>query len=661
MKLSYKGALLLGSSLVAALPALAQDATQDAAEDAFDLGEIRIEETEAQSVLGNLEIDQAEIERQNPSTMQDVFEGQTAITSSGGAAIAQKTYVFGIEESLLSVTIDGARQNKSAFHHTGNVLIDPSMLKQVEVTSGLAPADAGPGGLGGSIAYTTRDARDLLQPGEDFGGMFTLSGGDNGFGWRSNLTLFGREGGFEYLLSGTRQSGSDYADGDGVTLPGTEAEIADYMVKLAYTGAEGHRLAFSASQTKDTGLRAAQAGPGGLLFTRPDFAGVNGAPTVMIEGLSRRSSYALTYTHDAPSEWFDPFFQLAYNEQEIDAGGVWGLNSSFSGTFANRFQIGNGTLNAGIDFFDETAEGRTDAPFNFTGTERLRDIGIFAQLRQDLSPWVSVSYGARYDWQEFRGADGVTAFTEGGLSANGAIDLVLNDRWTLNAGLASTWGGYELGEAALINFFGPWTYAGFKPSRSTSGKLGLRFDNGPWQARGAIFRTDIDDIAAVLPSGGQRGVLTDIRSQGFDGSLAYFWASGFARLNYTYADVTSAGAPISSTAYYLGRPMGHQFALEAAWQPGPDWTLGGVAQLALDYDDTNGVGSMTTLPGYELVNLYAEYVPPSLPGLTLRLDLRNLFDETYVARGNDANGQAGRAIALNEPGRTITLTATARF
>jgi len=156
---SLKGALLVSTSIVAAGPVLAQ-----ADEDAYDLGTIRIETEAAQTVLGSLDIKEEEIERQNPSTMKDVFRGQTAIKSSGGAAIAQKTYVFGIEESLLNVTIDGARQNKSAFHHTGNVLIDPSLLEAVEVTSGLAPVDAGPGGLGGSIAYRTKDARDMLEP-----------------------------------------------------------------------------------------------------------------------------------------------------------------------------------------------------------------------------------------------------------------------------------------------------------------------------------------------------------------------------------------------------------------------------------------------------------------------------------------------------------------
>ncbi|WP_386679147.1 TonB-dependent receptor plug domain-containing protein [Loktanella sp. R86503] len=91
--------------------------------------------------MGNDTITEAEIEARNPATVADVFAGESGVLVGGGASIAQRVFVNGIEESLLSVTIDGARQNKSAFHHAGNVLLDPALLKSVDVSAGLAPAD----------------------------------------------------------------------------------------------------------------------------------------------------------------------------------------------------------------------------------------------------------------------------------------------------------------------------------------------------------------------------------------------------------------------------------------------------------------------------------------------------------------------------------------
>lgn len=183
---------------------------------------IRIDSSGAQSLLGNDTISEEEIERRNADSVRDIFAGESSITTGGGAAIANKVFVNGIEESLLSVTIDGARQNKSAFHHTGNVLIDPSLLKRVEVTKGLAPADAGPGALGGSIAYELKDASDLLEDGDDFGGRLTIGGIPANEEVRGNLTLFGRVGGWDWLVSGVRHVGEDYENGSGVTVPGTQ-------------------------------------------------------------------------------------------------------------------------------------------------------------------------------------------------------------------------------------------------------------------------------------------------------------------------------------------------------------------------------------------------------------------------------------------------------
>jgi hemoglobin/transferrin/lactoferrin receptor protein len=336
---------------------------------------------------------------------------------------------------------------------------------------------------------------------------------------------------------------------------------------------------------------------------------------------------------------------------------VYGVNKSFSGVASNEFNLKNGTVNVGIDFFDESAEGydNTVSPRASSGREDLSNLGVFAQARQDVTDRLSVSYGARYDWASFDGADG-SDFNESGASINGSVDFVLTDQWTLNAGAASNWGGYELGEASLVNYGTAWNYDGFETSRANAVRLGLRFNTGAWSAKGALFNTQINDINAVLPSGGARGDTTDLNTRGFDGSVTYTGARGFATLNYTYADVTTNDETIATTAYYLGRPVGHLFGLEAGYDLTDEWRLGGTAQIALENNDT-----ATSLPAYEVVNLYAEYKPQRLENLNLRLDVQNLFDATYASRSSDGLDLTNRVVPITEPGRTISLTASIKF
>lgn len=113
---------------------------------------------------------------------------------------------------------------------------------------------------------------------------------------------------------------------------------------------------------------------------------------------------------------------------------------------------------------------------------------------------------------------------------------------------------------------------------------------------------------------------------------------------------------IGSTAYYLGRPAGHIIGLEAGYDITQEWRVGGNAQIVLENDDIT-----PSLPAYETVNLYTSYKPAALDGLELRLDVYNLFDQTYAARSSDGIDIPSRVVALNEPGRTFALTARLNF
>lgn len=116
----------------------------------------------------------------------------------------------------------------------------------------------------------------------------------------------------------------------------------------------------------------------------------------------------------------------------------------------------------------------------------------------------------------------------------------------------------------------------------------------------------------------------------------------------------------SFTALDFGAPLGTVIALEVEQDtPVNGLRVGGGIHAALDYDDMPGFAT-STIPGYPVVNLFAEYKPPRMPNLTLRAEVDNLFDTDYADRAT-YGGDFASVTTLKEPGRTLSLVAVATF
>ena len=74
---------------------------------------------------------------------------------------------------------------------------------------------------------------------------------------------------------------------------------------------------------------------------------------------------------------------------------------------------------------------------------------------------------------------------------------------------------------------------------------------------------------------------------------------------------------------------------------------------------SQGRGS-ETFDGYEVFNVFGTYTPRGYDNIEVRLDVRNVFNETYSNRSSDGIDFA-RVVPLTEPGRTIALTVSTKF
>lgn len=606
----------------------------------------------------------AELEQSGPSDLQDVFGLQTAISVGNSTPTSQKIFLHGIEELHLNVQIDGARQSNNLFHHNGGTLIDPSLLKAVEVNTGVAPADAGPHALGGAIRFETVDVDDLLEPGRKMGGTIGVSYDSNSETFTTSGSVYARSSGFEALLAGSFADGNDYTNGSGEVEPWTAASLKSGLAKLAYQADNGDRLEVSTEYNEDAGIRP----------HRGNFSSVVGRDNGPLYTKLSRHTTTLNYETKKPTKNYDPTVKLYFNEARLFRDGSFDAKvESLGGKVENNFKTSSGKITVGADFYNDEGINEILDPghpsHGGTFKETATNIGIYTQARVTAIDGIRFSFGARGDYQKFEGVDG-SEFENFGFSPNGTVEIDANNNLTFFAGVARTFGGIKLTEIALISGetagrggnYTPGYDQNINPEWATNYKFGARYKKGGWSAEAYYFDTSIEDVNNQYADRA-RGNIGELETKGVDVAAKYSWSNAYLAFKYSHIDATLNGVPLGTNDFYLGTPIGDIFKLSGAYQwQNVGLTVGFDATLTLDLEETSAPAG--ELEGYTVVNAFAEWKPKQVKNLTLRAEVNNIFDEYYTDRATNGVGFTGPGPIidpLHEPGRSVKIGGKLKF
>jgi hemoglobin/transferrin/lactoferrin receptor protein len=234
-------------------PALAQDQTAEAAVPAYGTALEPITVFATLSPISSFDypgqvavVDREHLDTLQASSLGDIFEGVPGAVVDGGPRRSGETpAIRGLSEDNVLVLLDGTRQSFIS-GHDGRVFIEPELLKQVEIVKGPISSLYGSGALGGVIALTTVDAKDLLDPGETAG--VKVKGGyqsvDDEFLITTTAFTRSHDGRFDILGSVAYRESGDIELGNSTTLP-DEHEIASGLLKGTVQIAPG--LSFTSS------------------------------------------------------------------------------------------------------------------------------------------------------------------------------------------------------------------------------------------------------------------------------------------------------------------------------------------------------------------------------------------------------------------------------
>jgi len=646
-------AALLATTMLVSVPAAAQQS--------MTLAPVQVGGEAGRDIGTTSTIKQADIDREQPLTLRELFRDEPAVTVPSGSTAAQKLYVHGIDQSKLNVTVDGAPQRNNVWHHNGNLTLDPIFLKSVAVDAGVAPADAGFGALGGAVRFTTKDARDMLLPGQSIGATAIVGYDTNSRTWRTTGAGYAAKHGFEILGIGTIARGKDYETGAGNRELGTATDLLSGLGKLAYEIDGGHRFQLSGEHVKDEGIRRLRANMG--VVNNPTGRLLNSTE-------AKRTTVTVGYKTTKPTDLFDPDVSLYFNRNTLKRpnenrrttphGAFNAEVESIGGTIKNSVAIPTGKLTAGIDVYrDETEVER----FHFTtdAGERISGVGGFVQARVAPVDRLRLSGGLRIDHQSYRAVDGQT-FDNTGLSPNLSAEVDIVGGLAAFAGYGYNWGGLEMAETALFHAANYRYARDLKPATAHNLRGGLRYAQGGLALEGALFRTLIDNPMAWNDTARVRINGLDLKTQGFDLSAGYDWANASIGAKYTHTDVTYGNRIALPGDFNTAVPVGDLITLRGHYTVEPiRLTLGASSEFALKLEDSAlraaGFGDMK---GYTVVNLFTEWQPmPSVANWTLRLEANNLFDAAYSSRSTYA--QTAAITPVLAEGRSFYLSSTLKF
>ncbi len=649
----FKPALMAGAAVMAMTTSAIAQEVKPEEEDVIVLDPISID-AKADVITGGVQIEEEALDRIAPETVRDVFRQESGVSVSSPLGISQQIHVNGIEDTNLTVDIDGARQANKTYHHIGTTVMDPGMLKAVKVETGVAPADAGPNALAGTISMETKDGRDYVAPGDNFGGFGKISYNSNTNGFSNDLALATRYEGFDALIYGTKSTGENYEDGRGTEVQGTKPAMENFLLKTGFTADSGYRVKFSATRFEDSAVRP----------PRPDFDFNTSTTQSPID--YDRANYTLSFGDETPTDMWDPKITLAHTKTSLRMstglpfGGFTAFDlkadvDTWNGKASNTFTTELGKYTVGLDFYSDRGRGGRSG---YDGTEKAKNMGAFAQARLNVLDDLRTSFGGRIDRSTLKGNDD-SSHSAAGLSGNANIEYDVTDQVMLYSGASSTFGGYQLGEIGLFNATA--TYTDMDPSRAYNYKIGSVYEQGPVTIDGNWYLTRIDDAHDLGDS--NRNNHATVHSRGWNLSAKYTYEDGFARLGLSTNNLrVNGGYLVSTSADYTGMDTGESITFE--WEHTlRDYNLAlGTTNEAMLPDDSQTGVTGSALDGYLVSNIYANWMPEAVEGLSLRFDVNNLFDHQYTNRMNIAvSSTRANSTPFYEPGRSFILTAKYDF
>lgn len=627
-------------------------------------------------------VDQAELDRDQPALISDLFKSVPGVQGAGASAraLGQAFNIRGIgnaeqtaSETRIAVTVDGAPKFYESYR-MGSFFGDLDLFKRVEILRGPASSTLyGAGAIGGAIAFTTKDPADFLPEGSSSALSFKAGYASNGNATKLGATWAHRAGNLEFLGALNTSQGDDMVDGSGVVIPGSAHKSWSGLGKavLHFGADDDQTLTFTASRT-DTNLDDAMVAMTGDLIFRGSTVSNALAQfgTNDVHAIDDTISLAW-HKKSATNRLVDLTVQLSHTKTEAD-------KSDFSYSFAcgpgdslvlcdssyayatNALKIENTAdlsagnwdnyLTFGVQISQQDRTGTTirgPMPFHPEGTDKKT--GLYAQGEFTWNDKLTLIPGVRVDFGNFSpsaaaSANGGTDKDYTAISPKLAALYKVTDNFSIFGSIANTERMPSIDELYQYN-----PTPGRTPVRVAS--MGLEKEKArtyelgfAWQGQDVLvsddslqlkltaFHNDLTDKIIVTPTGtncgggfcGYYSNLAAAEIWGAELELGYDSDRWFGQL--AYSNVRSKDGTTGLTL--ADTPAENVVLTLGAKLPEQHLVVGWRASY---FDDITTNAPATSTAAYDTHDLFVTWKPEegALAGLSVNFTIENIFDKTY--------------------------------
>lgn len=642
------------------------------------------------NAIGYSSLDSFDISNKNASHIRDIMRDIPGVYVGGTNNLNQKLYMRGVNDRGINITIDGARQRGNVFHHSADLILDTDLLKSVDVGVGVLSVVNSSGALGGSVAFTTANAFDLLEDGSSFGGKIKTSYSSNNKEWQKSLTSYGQYNGFGLLGYVNHKDYGYGKDGNGNEIGGDGKDLS-YLIKASLEKDDSKaNLSLEHNEYK------------GLYPFRAEFGGTNAVTKQRSQDLINqkmlRDTYTANYNYN-PNELVDLNLRayltehrlkwLPFSDEYVKAnntstrifdGGVrtYGVylnnksileNSGFTHTFKYGYEFYNTS-----SFMKESGSKSLDASgnivtknANLAPNDKAQNHSFYVE---DTIAYgnLSVIPGIRFDYFKLTTlADNLkqTSYSFKNVSPAIAVDYKFNNGFNLFAGYSKVFRGPDPIESLRLTERQAASIIASKdlePETGHAKEIGFgyknSFDSHNVNFIAKYFHTEYQNlIKEMVSTTGKKGDPSYARVNGgkanvsgFELFAGYSYEDFKTSISYTTQKTDLRNKNDIKGGVLAYSDSGDKYTFNAEYFIRPiDLNIG----YNLIYVTSKNIETFVK-PSYAVSDVYLSYTPSFAKGLELNLSVNNIFNKAYYSHsqrvfGSDSwnDWEAGRDVRIS--------------